>query len=260
MARKKKGKSSHVRLLNRKRLKNRVSSFLRCIGHLWESHPGPPRAPYVILNTGMDLKPLRVFQLLGLVLLLSSGFFLYRTIQAVDSTGPSLPRLYRAPAFSMVHVDGREITRDSLEGTVWIVNFIFTRCQGPCPLMTERFARLQDALSEKGLFSRPTPVRLVSITVDPGYDTPERLAEYARQWGADLNTWYFLRGTEEEIAEIIQHGFLMSHAMEQSTDQIIHGTHFLAVDTGGWIRGMLQWEDPDFVDHAVGWVRRLAAD
>lgn len=238
-------------------LANGISSFRLGAIHSWESQPGPPRAPCVILETGMEVKPVRAFQLLGFVLLLSSGFFLYRTLQAVDSTVPSPPRLYRAPSFSMVHVDGREITRDSLEGTVWIVNFIFTRCQGPCPLMTERFARLQKALSEEGLFSGPKPVRLVSITVDPGYDTSERLAEYARRWGADLNTWYFLRGTEKEIAEIIQRGFLVSHAMEPSSDQIIHGTHFLAVDSEGWIRGMLHWEDPDFVQQAVGWVRRL---
>jgi protein SCO1/2 len=81
-----------------------------------------------------------------------------------------------------------------------VVDFIFTRCTGPCPIMTARNVELQRAL-DAGLRER---VRFVSISLDPANDTPEALLAYAQARGADLSSWSFLTGPEADVAEVVR--------------------------------------------------------
>src|SRR3989338_1151105 len=77
-----------------------------------------------------------------------------------------LPTYCEVPMFSLVDQDGQIVTRSSLEGSVWVADFIFTRCAGQCPLMSQRMAMLQEA------FVRLPQVRCISFSVDPAYDSP----------------------------------------------------------------------------------------
>ena len=87
-----------------------------------------------------------------------------------------------------------------LRGHYALVDFVYTRCTGPCPILTSLQVELQrklaPALREK--------VRFVSITLDPEFDTPKVLAEYARARGADLATWSFLTGPPAEVADVVK--------------------------------------------------------
>ena len=105
-----------------------------------------------------------------------------------------------APGFSLVDQSGKPLSLGDLEGEIVIVDFIFTRCPGPCPIMTSRHVELQRLLSPE-LRAR---VHFVSISLDPAFDTPEVLAAYARARGADLSDWSFLTGPEAEVAEVIR--------------------------------------------------------
>ncbi len=156
--------------------------------------------------------------------------------------------LYDAPAFQFTDSTGAQVSRDSLKGRVWIVDFIFTRCGGPCPLMTQRMHKLQGLLAEKGYSGDASPVVLVSITVDPEYDTPPVLADYAKLWGADTSNWHFLTGPPEIVLQTVREGFKVTASREGSgTDMpdILHSTNFLLVDQEGRIRriGHLDEED-----------------
>jgi len=97
------------------------------------------------------------------------------------------------PPFSLVDRSGRTVSRDDLRGTVWVTNFIYTECTETCPTQSLQLARLH------GEFADASDLRLVSITVDPGRDTPEVLARYAERHGADPHRWLFLTGDKRDI-------------------------------------------------------------
>jgi protein SCO1/2 len=113
---------------------------------------------------------------------------------------------------------------------------VFTRCPSVCPLLTAKFAALQKQLG--GL-----PVRFVSISVDPEYDTPEVLAAYGARFEADPERWQFLTGPLQELERTVVKGFKVHRgdpepsATDPTLVEIMHGEHFVLVDAQGAIRG-----------------------
>ena len=105
-----------------------------------------------------------------------------------------------APGFSLVDQAGQSVSLADLRTKILIVDFIFTRCPGPCPIMTARHVELQRALPPE-LRER---VRFVSISLDPGFDTPDVLRAYADARGVDLSSWTFLTGPEADVAEVVR--------------------------------------------------------
>jgi protein SCO1/2 len=112
---------------------------------------------------------------------------------------PALGARDPAPAFRLTDQEGRSVALADLAGQVVVLDFIYTRCPGPCPILTGRQADVQRAL--------PEPLRsktwFVSISLDPEHDTPERLRDYARARGADLARWSFLTGTVAEVDAVL---------------------------------------------------------
>lgn len=182
-------------------------------------------------------------------------------------TGPVIEvpdRLFEVPSFSLTNCDNRTVSDTDLKGNVWVVDFIFTRCGGPCPLMTQRLKSVQEALSEKGLLTPNANVRLVSISVDPGYDSPEVLTEYAGTWGIDLESWYLLTGPEKETLQLIREGFKITASRQGSGSQdmasmpnIVHSTNFLLVDQEGWVRRIFHLDDEGLRDELVRSIQEL---
>jgi len=154
----------------------------------------------------------------------------------------SLKELGPVPDFALVERNGKPVTLADLRGKVWIADFIFTHCAGPCPLMTMRMAKLQDAL-------QATDLRLVSFTVDPERDTPEVLTKYADQYGADRERWWFLTGDKGAIHGLCTNGFRLA-VIENAdgTSQPGHSTMFVLVDRKAQIRGYYESTDDDAVD------------
>src|SRR6266487_1362218 len=112
-----------------------------------------------------------------------------------------LPHLWEVPDFALIERSGQPVTRADLLGKVWIASVIFTRCVDECPLVSSHMARLQDALAAE------PDVRLVSITVDPAYDTPEVLTRYAQSFAAQPQRWLFLTGDKATIYRLVREGF-----------------------------------------------------
>ena len=135
--------------------------------------------------------------------------------------------------FSLTECHGRTVTKADLLGKPWIACFVFTRCAGPCPRVSEQMQILQDRL--KGI-----DVRLVSITVDPETDTPEVLCQYAAHYKADPDRWWFLTGDIETIYRLIRRSFRM--IVDEDPRQIpgfevIHSIEIMHVDSEGVVRG-----------------------
>lgn len=152
-----------------------------------------------------------------------------------------LERYAPAPEFQFIGQDGRPVSSADLKGKVWVADFIFTRCPGPCPLMTSRMAELNQALG-----SEAADVKLVTFTVDPEYDTPEVLRKYGEKAGAAPEQWKFLTGDKDEVERVVMKGFLQALAKDQA-GLPIHSTRFVLVDRDGWIRSFRDGTDPEVV-------------
>jgi len=167
-----------------------------------------------------------------------------------------LQRLGRLPAFSFTRQDGQPFGLKQLEGRPWVANFIFTRCPTICPVFTRKMAGVQQQTAElDGLV-------LVSFSVDPKYDTPERLTAYAAKHGADPARWSFLTGEYEQLKDTIVGGFKIAMGREEGGDEndiarIFHGSHFVLVDRTGEIRGYYNSEHDDDVERLVRDAARL---
>lgn len=182
--------------------------------------------------------------LLGL-LAAAAVVLLFVALRAKRAVPP--PLLFQLPAFDLVDQRARPFGSKELEGKVWIGNFIFTTCPTICPRLMTRMAEVQGKVRSHG-----DAVRLVSFSVDPVNDTPARLAEWARRYGADDTRWSLLTGPLGDVERAVKGGF--KQAMERKvvkvkTDSgerelldIVHAPRFVLVDAAGGIRGFYDTE------------------
>jgi protein SCO1/2 len=133
------------------------------------------------------------------------------------------------PSFALTNQTGRVIRSEELRGRAVIISFIFTSCHDVCPLVTAQLARAQAEARSAGLSSA---VRFVSITVDPGIDTPDVLQRYATSFGVDPATWDFLTGPPDEIARVVR---AMGVFVTSDRGRLGHGTVVLFVTPRGEI-------------------------
>jgi protein SCO1 len=211
----------------------------------------------------MSVQPGRISQVafvvvgfLAVILVVVNLYSGYRKLQQVAAAkqepAPGLENLERpAPDFSMTDQTGRPLRLMDLKGKVWAASFIFTHCQGPCPLITKHMAALQAETADL------PDARLVSITIDPDRDTPGVLNRFASGFKADPQRWYFLTGPRGDLERVVQHGFLTAMQPADGTDQIIHGTMVALVDRSGMIRGFLSGTDPELPRKAAARLREL---
>lgn len=132
--------------------------------------------------------------------------------------------------FSFTTQDEDILSLDDLKGKWWIADFIFTNCETVCLPMTHNMKSLQDRIAEEGF-----DVQLVSFSVDPDYDTPEVLREYAEGYDADLSTWTFLTGYDFDTIKELSIKSFQSMVQEplEGDDQVIHGVNFFLVNPDG---------------------------
>lgn len=151
-----------------------------------------------------------------------------------------LPMLGQVENFTLTNQLGQKVTLENLRGQVWLADIIFTRCPGPCARMTRQMAEVQKALPAR------SRAKLVSLTTDPDFDTPEVLTKYAARFEADTNRWMFLTGTKTEIAKLAIDGLKLTTIEKKpeertsADDLFIHSTIFVLVDKRGQLRGIFE--------------------
>ena len=163
--------------------------------------------------------------------------YAYRSFQAAShNPDVPLPHFQTVPEFALTERSGRPFSGGELKGKVWVADFIFTSCSGPCPLVSARFQELQQ------MVERSSDVRLVSFTVDPETDTPEVLTRYADRLHADPVKWLFLTGEKSYLYTLIQRHFLLPvtpnpQGARASEGAVLHSTKLVLVDARGEVRG-----------------------
>jgi len=188
--------------------------------------------------------------LLLIIATLAAALMLAKVKSQLSAPSPSLPIISAVPAFSLTNQQGAVQTREDLLGHVWVADIIFTRCAGPCPEMTRKMRELQDALPEE------SSARLITLTTDAEYDTPEVLNRYGAKFGAGTTSWQFLTGDKREVASLAIDGLKLTAIAkppEERTDPadlFVHSTIFVLVDKAGQLRGSYQTvgEDIEWAD------------
>lgn len=200
----------------------------------------------------------------GVILLLIGGLLgagVMRALQPTRTivakrTGP-LQVYGKVSDFTLTERSGDEMSRDDLMGRVWIADFFFTSCAGICPIMSSAMERIQSRLD--GV----EEVTLVSISVDPERDTPERLRQYAKRYNADETGWWFLTGDKRVIYQLSQDSFRLS--VEETPpdkrgaeiEDVLHSSKFVLLDRQSRIRGYYDGDDKDALELLVADVKEL---
>ncbi|MEC0697894.1 SCO family protein [Bacillus haynesii] len=139
------------------------------------------------------------------------------------------PLNYDVQSFSFQNQDGKAVSLESLNGQVWVADFIFTNCKTICPPMTSHMAELQKQMEEENL-----QARIVSFSVDPENDTPEKLKKFADNYPLSFQNWDFLTGySQEEIEKFALKSFKSIVKKPEDEDQVIHQSSFYLVDQNG---------------------------
>jgi protein SCO1/2 len=179
----------------------------------------------------------------------------YITTFVISGCGRAPAPLRALPDFSLtaVTVDGTSpLDLRALRGRVWIADFVYTRCAGPCPMLSANMAGLQKRL--------PKSIGLLSFTVDPDHDSPEVLNVYARKFGADSQRWFFVTGDKPALIKLFRDGFQISVAESPSApegENVAHTTKFVLIDGAGGIRGYYDGDDAVSLDKLAADANRL---
>jgi protein SCO1/2 len=147
---------------------------------------------------------------------------------------PALVTIGKVPPFEFTNQEGKLITNSFYGGKVWVVEFFFTTCPTICPKMNESMLKIQNEFYGNQDFG------IASFSINPKYDTPQILKEYAKSHGATLKNWNFLTGDQDIIYELANIGFTL-YAGEDSNAEggFEHSGMFALVDKQGNIRSRL---------------------
>jgi protein SCO1/2 len=123
-----------------------------------------------------------------------------------------------APPFALVDQNAVPLALADLRGQAVLLDFIWTRCPGPCPVLTGIMADVQQALPPE-VRAR---TRLVSITLDPANDTTEALHAYARKRALDTSGWSLLTGSQEQVDAVTRgYGVFAARAADGTIDHLV---------------------------------------
>jgi protein SCO1/2 len=191
--------------------------------------------PSILWKTTLILIP---FVTLGLLLWL-------RHIEVNALKQRSVSSYGTVPSFQLVNQNGQPFGSPQLTGKIWIADFIYTTCPGPCPMISSRMSELQKPLEK-------TDVHLVSFSVDPEKDTPQVLRGYADKLQADPARWDFLTGPKSAIYKLSHDGFKLAVSDGSGEQGIpIHSTRMVLVDRHGAIRGYYDATEADAITKLV---------
>jgi protein SCO1/2 len=204
------------------------------------------------MKSGSNLVHWIVWGLLAMVIAAIAGVFFSSQLRQAQRP---LPIYGDIPDFKLTNQLGQAVSLADFRGQVWIADIIFTRCSGPCPDMTLKMRAVEEGLPPG------SPVKLVSLTADPDYDSPAVFREYATRFGIQTNRWSLLTGPKQAVYNLAINGFKLAVQQQASDgkpdpDQFIHSTRFVIVDQRGRLRGV-SFEGASAVKEILQAVRQL---
>lgn len=163
---------------------------------------------------------------------------------------PPLPVYGHVPEFTLMGQNAQPFDSHSLDGKIWVADFFFTNCTGPCPRMSSMLRRVQND------FRGVNDLNFVSFTVDPGRDDPAALSGYAKRFQAEPARWHFLTGPMDKLNWLSLKVFMLGTV----TGNLDHSTRFVLVDRQRRIRGFYLTAEPDALQQLSSDIRTLLAE
>ncbi len=222
-----------------------------------DSGAGPGAGP-----TSPDQRPVDPYRrfLNPWVLAVVAGLVLIPALRPLLRFEPDPPPVLRQlPEWQLLDQDGESIGSGDLAGEVWVASFVFTRCPTVCPRLTSSLKQLERRYREEGVEG----VRLVSFSVDPEHDTPERLRDHARRRSLDLARWNLVTGEESAVRSLVVDGFALPMGerlqLAGGLVDVAHAARLALVDGTGAVRGYYG-SDASGLDEVFHRTRQILAE
>lgn len=161
------------------------------------------------------------------------------------SSGNGDTNYYAIPDFELFNQEGKKITRQQLEGKIYVADFFFISCPTICPKMKQQLLRVY------GEFSEEEDVLLVSHTIDPKRDSVGALRAYADKLDVEAGRWHFLTGDFDDIYEVAGNYMLAAQEDENEPGGFLHSGSFALIDRNGHVRGYYDGTDREAVDQLM---------
>lgn len=137
----------------------------------------------------------------------------------------------RVPSFAFVNQDSLMVTDQDYLGKVYVAEFFFTTCPSICPVMTKNLVSLQEEFKEDENFGA------ASFSINPRYDTPQVLKEYAEKYGITDLDWHLMTGDQETVYDLANGGFnIFAAEVPNAPGGFEHSGLFALIDKKGYIR------------------------
>jgi protein SCO1/2 len=159
----------------------------------------------------------------------------------------------QAPDFELTDQYGRDFSSSQMKGNVTITGFFFTRCGTVCPKISSELTRVQ------GVFKDNEKVLLMSMSIDPKHDSVDVLKDYAQEYEAIKDKWFFLTGDKRKIYDLAIKGFKLPVAdaseynpeITDIDDTFIHSEKLLLIDKSGFTRGIYDGTNKEEIDRLI---------
>jgi protein SCO1/2 len=175
------------------------------------------------------------------------------TPEWVEKNDPAYSSIHQIPAFSFTDQDGKTVTEKTVEGKIYVADFIFTRCGSICPKMTTNMGLIQEK------FKNNNEVLLLSHSVTPEMDSVPVLKKYAEAKGIISGKWHLLTGKEEDIYALAKKQYYAGDTIGyyQTGNEFLHTENFILVDKHRRIRGVYNGTLPLEMEHLTDDINTL---
>lgn len=166
-------------------------------------------------------------QLIGVITIVALviGFFYWNK----SKSGNDLIKVMAVPKFEMTNQYNEKISNRDMLGKVYLVEFFFTSCPTICPVMKQNLRLIEDKINNPKF-------GIISITIDPKRDTPERLLSHYKQIQAKSPNWYMLTEDRDYIQSISEKFNIYIGDAKDEGKSLDHSGQFALVDKEGRIR------------------------
>lgn len=156
------------------------------------------------------------------------------TPEWIDKNDTAYAAIHHIPAFSFTDQDGKIVTEKTVEGKIYVADFIFTRCGSICPKMTDNMGLLQEK------FKTDDDVIFLSHSVTPEWDSVPVLKRYAEEKGVISGKWHLLTGNVDDIYRLAKKEYYAGDTIGyyQTGREFLHTENFILVDKHRRIRGV----------------------
>jgi protein SCO1/2 len=164
--------------------------------------------------------------------------------KSVDSKGDTVN--HQIPSFRFLNQDSVFISEKDVEGKIYVADFFFTTCPTICPKMKTQMLRIYERYKERD------EVRIISHSIDPDFDTPNVLKDYATRLQVKSPKWNLLTGDKAAIYTLGQKSYMVS-AQEDPNEAggFVHSGAFILVDKNRHVRGIYDGTVEAEVNHLL---------